>query len=102
MIGFVLLLIGKDQTEHRAAMITHFYISSTIILVLRCSKELDKGREWGDFGPMDDEDMLFCWRLSIWTYTCGMLSAIWIRGGVEALKREAKAVPGNLWLCMYE
>ena len=87
-----------DQTEYRAAITSHFFISATIICVLYLSKSIERN----GFKNFTMEDIILCLKLAIWTITFGMLSAIWMRGGVEGLKREAKAVLGNLWLSLYE
>ncbi len=93
-----ILVVMTDQTKDRSAMTAHLLISAAISCALCLSKCMEKG----GFMRFTQEDFSLCSKLVIWTVTCGMLSAIWIRGGVEALKREAKAVPGNLWLFMYE
>ena len=90
-----MLLIISDQTEDCGAMTTHFVLG-VIISILVCfgrshDKDVTTGRE-----------MYVRLNLVIWTMTCSMVSAIWMRGGLRALKREAMAVPGNLWLALYE
>lgn len=97
IIGSILVTL-TDKTPERAALTAHFVISAAMSFILCISKFIEKGGLKGFTG----KDFGFCIKMVIWTVTCGMLSAIWIRRGVEGLKREAKAVPGNLWLFLYE
>lgn len=97
IIGSILLTL-TDQTPEREALTAHFIISAVMSFILCISKFIEKA----PFKAFTGEDFGFCMKMVIWTVTSGMLSAIWIRRGVEGLKREAKAVPGNLRLFLYE
>lgn len=97
-IAGAIVMIEMDRTKERRAMATHFMISAWLSFVL-C---LGKASSVGSVTWMTVEDFVVCVNMVIWTITVGMISAIWMRGGLEALKREAMAVPGNLWLAMYE
>lgn len=79
-------------------MTAHFLISATLSFLLCFSKSIERG----GFEEFTPEDLVLCVIMVIWKITCGMVSAIWMRGGLKALKREAMAVPGNLWLALYE
>lgn len=94
------LLIMKDQTEYRAAPITQFMFSEIIGLVIWFSKAIERGtfRGWG----WNPEDLVLCLTLLTGTLTCAVLSAIWVRWGGKALKAEAEAVSGKLWILFYE
>lgn len=94
-IAGAIVMIEMDRTKERRAMATHFMISVALSFVLCCSKAISVAR-------MTDADFDICVNMVIWTITVGMISAIWMRGDLEALKREAMAVPGNLWLAVYE
>ena len=76
----------------------HFGISTILSMVLFLSKSIERR----GYKKFTEEDVYLCLTLVIWMYSCGMLSAILVRGGVGGLKREVKAVPGNLWKFLYE
>lgn len=97
IIGSILLTL-TDNTSEREALTAHLVISAVMSFILCISKFIEKG----GFEGFTGEDFGLCMKMVIWTVTCGMLSAIWIHRGVEGLNGEAKAVPGNLWLFLYE
>lgn len=90
-------LIEADETQDRGALIVHFRMSMVMSVILCISRFIEKG----GLGGFTSEDFNLCMNMAIWTVTGSMLSAIWVRRGVEGLKREAEAVPGNLWLFVY-
>ena len=94
----LILLIMTDKIRDRRALTAHFLFSMTLSFVLCFGKALERGG-FKNFMP---RDILLCMIVVIRTFTCNILSAIWTRGGTEALKREAKALPGNLWHFLYE
>lgn len=76
-------------------MTAHFLISATLSFLLCFSKLIERG----GFKESTPEDFVLCVIMVIWTITRGMVSAIWMRGGLKALKREANGGTGKSLAC---
>ena len=95
-------LTMSDRTEYRAAMDSHFTISMLVALMLCFGKVAEKVMERVTVKVLVQDVLVLCSKWIMWAITLGMVSAIWMRGGLQALKREVMAVPGNLWIILYE
>lgn len=93
----LLYVLVFDGTEDKNALNLHFTLSYAFCRLFCLGVFLSR-----IFGSgLTVRDFFLCWKIVSMTFTCGMLSAVWMHGGVEALKREMRAVPSNLWTILY-
>lgn len=89
-IAGAIVIVIKDRTKERRAMAIHFIFTVLLSFILYYSNAVTE---------RDDDN---CVNIVFWTATVGIVSAIWMREGLKALNHEAMAVPGNMWLALYE
>lgn len=94
----VIPLLFIDQTRDCRALNVAYVLSAVtngIVVLGKASYNVEHRMEWSDM------DVLICWRNFAWTWTLAWGLALGVRGGMEAVKEEVKAVRTNFWEYLY-